>query len=77
MVFKGFIAAATAVALSVAPTVAAAQTVAPLEMAPAAESVEGSELRGGFVIPVIVIVAILLGVLAYTNDDDGNIPTSP
>ncbi len=76
MVFKGFIAAATAVALSVAPTVAVAQTAAPTELAPASESVDGSELRGGFVIPVIAIVAILLGILAWTGGKDGP-PKSP
>lgn len=76
MVFKGLIAAATAVALSVAPTVAAAQTAAPTELAPASESVDGSELRGGFVIPVIAIIAILLGILAWQKGGDGP-PKSP
>ena len=76
MVFKGFIAAATAVALSVAPTVAAAQT-APTEVAPAAERVDGSELRGGFIIPLIAIIAIILGVMAAVHEDDDELPTSP
>ena len=76
MVFKGLIAAASAVALSVAPTVAAAQTAAPTELAPAAETVEGSELRGGFVIPLIAIIAIILGILAAIHDDEDP-PKSP
>ena len=77
MVFKGLIATATAVALSVAPTVAAAQT-APVEMAPATESVEGSELRGrGFIIPLLAIIAIILGILAAIGDDDDDLRTSP
>ena len=77
MVFKGFIAAATAVALSVAPTVAAAQA-APIEVAPAAESVDGSELRrGGFIIPLIAIIAIILGIIAALKDDKDGPPTSP
>jgi hypothetical protein len=51
-----------------APTVAAAQSA---EVAPAAESVtEGSELRGGFIIPLIAIVAIILGILAALHEDE-------
>jgi glycerol uptake facilitator-like aquaporin len=73
--FKGLIAATAAVALMAAPTVAAAQSV---EVAPASETVsEGSELRGGFIIPLIALIAIILGVLAATNDDDDDLPTSP
>jgi glycerol uptake facilitator-like aquaporin len=73
--FKGFIAATAAVALMAAPTVAAAQSV---EVAPASETVsEGSELRGGFIIPLIALVAIILGILAAINDDDDNLPPSP
>lgn len=73
MVFKKAITAVSAVALLAAPTIAAAQT-APVE--PATESVEGSELRGGFIIPLIALVAIILGILAATQDD-GDRPTSP
>jgi glycerol uptake facilitator-like aquaporin len=73
--FKGLIAATASVALMAAPTVAAAQSV---EVAPASETVtEGSELRGGFIIPLIAIVAIILGILAATNDDDDDLPESP
>ena len=75
MGFKGLIAATAAVALMAAPTVAAAQSV---EVAPASETVnEGSELRGGFIIPLIALVAIILGILAATNDDDDDLPKSP
>ena len=75
MGFKGLIAATAAVALMAAPTVAAAQSV---EVAPASETVsEGSELRGGFIIPLIAIVAIILGILAATHDDDDDLPKSP
>lgn len=73
MVFKKAITAVSAVALLTAPTIAAAQT-APVE--PASESVEGSELRGGFIIPLIAIIAIILGILAATQDS-GDRPTSP
>ena len=79
MVFKGIIAAATAAAMVVTPTVAAAagSAAAAREIAPAGESIEGSEFRGGFIIPLLVIIAILLGILAALNDDDEDLPTSP
>jgi hypothetical protein len=67
VVFKKVVTAASAVALMAAPTVAAAQS-APVE--PASETVEGSELRGGFIIPLIAIVAIILGILAAIHDDE-------
>jgi hypothetical protein len=74
VVFKGLIATASAVALMAAPTVAAAQTAAPTvaaqsarALAPAAEEVEGSELRGGFVIPLVAIILILLGLCIATD----------
>ena len=77
MGFKGIIAATAAVALMAAPTVAAAQT-APAEVAPAAESIdEGSQLRGGWIIPLIAIIAIILGLLELINDDDHNLPKTP
>lgn len=75
MRIKEIIAATAAVALMTAPTVAAAQSA---EVAPATESIDGgSELRGGFIIPLIAIVAIILGILAATNDDDDDLPHSP
>ena len=80
MGFKGFIAATASVALMAAPTMAAAQTsaaAATTEVAPADESVSGSELRGGFIIPLIALVAIILGIIAATRGNDDNLPTSP
>ena len=74
MVFKKAITAVSAVALLATPTIAAAQT-APVE--PASETVEGSELRGGFIIPLIALIAIILGILAATHDDDDDLPHSP
>ena len=78
MVFKGFIAAATAVAMSASAAVAApAQSVkAAAAIAPADETVEGSELRGGFIIPLLAIIAIILGILAALGEleGDGNGP---
>ena len=79
MVFKKVVTAVSAVALIAAPTIAVAQTAAPVE--PASESVEGSELRGGFIIPLIALIAIILGLCAATEicgaDDDDDLPHSP
>jgi hypothetical protein len=84
VVFKGLIAAVTAVALSATPAIAAANGAASAAraavVAPAGESVEGSELRGrrgGFIIPLLVLIAILLGILAALKDNDKELPRSP
>ena len=81
MGFKGIIAATASVALMVSPTVAAAQTSAAAakatEVAPAGENVQGSELRGGFIIPLIALIAILLGILAAIDNGDNDLPHSP
>ncbi len=84
MGFKGLIAAATSVALIAAPTMAAAQTSAPTsrtaEVAPATESVDGEQLRGGFIIPLIALIAVILGLCVATDicgGDDEDLPTSP
>jgi hypothetical protein len=73
MAYKNILAAVAALTLVTAPTVAAAQS-AP---APATETVEGEQLRGGFIIPLVALVAIILGILAATNDNDDDLPTSP
>lgn len=77
MVFKGIVTAAASVALIAAPTVAVAQSAS--VAAPAIEQVEGDEMfgRGGFVIPLIAIIAIILGILAATNDGDSHPPVTP
>lgn len=77
---KNILTGVAAVALTVSPTVAAAQAAAPTQLAPAEEAVEGSELRGGFIIPLLAIVAIILGILAATGElegDDEGAPRSP
>ena len=80
MVFKGFIAAAASVALMATPAVAsAAQTAAASaasEVAPANENAQGTELRGGFIIPLVALVAIILGILAATHNGNKT-PNSP
>jgi hypothetical protein len=83
--FKGLIAAATSVAMIAAPTIATAQTTATTasvsrEVAPATESVDGEQLRGGFIIPLIALIAIILGLCVATDICGGNndeLPTSP
>ena len=77
MGFKGILAAATSVALLAAPTAATAQRA---EIAPATESVDGSQLRGGFIIPLIALIAIILGICAASDicgGDDDDLPNSP
>jgi hypothetical protein len=67
------LAAALATSMTAAPVMA--QTAA----APArsgAEMEDASELRGGFIIPLIAIIAIILGILAATQGDD-DLPISP
>lgn len=86
MVFKGLIAAAAAVALSATPALAAANgsaavaRAAAVEVAPAEEAVEGeSEMfgRGGVIIPLLVVVAIALGIYVAVDDGDDDLPASP
>ncbi len=82
MAFRGIIAAAASVALMTAPTVASAQAsaAAAQEVAPAGETVEGEQLRGGWIIPLIALIAIILGICAATDQcfgDDDDPPTSP
>ncbi|HEX8124991.1 MAG TPA: hypothetical protein VF548_05355 [Allosphingosinicella sp.] len=85
MAFKGLIAAAASVALMTTPTLAAAQASASAaasatEVAPATETVDGEQLRGGFIIPLIALIAIILGICAATDicgGDDDDLPTSP
>lgn len=86
MGFKGLIAATASIALMTAPTMAAAQTsaqasaAAAQEVAPAGETVEGEQLRGGFIIPLIALIAIILGLCVGTDicgGDDDDLPHSP
>jgi hypothetical protein len=82
--FKGLITAAASVALVTAPTMATAQASAAAarsaEVAPQAETVDGEQLRGGFIIPLIALIAIILGLCLATDlcgGDDDDQPTSP
>ena len=86
MGFKGLITAATSIALVTAPTVATAQTTAATaasvtqEVTPSTETVDGQQLRGGFIIPLIALIAIILGLCVGTDicgGDDDDLPHSP
>jgi hypothetical protein len=76
---KASVAAVIAVSMASTPVLAqTATSAAPLSVAArsgAAVSDEASDLRGGFIIPLVAIVAIILGVLAATNGSDR--PHSP
>jgi hypothetical protein len=70
---------AAALAVSMASTPVLAQTsAAPLSVAArsGATTQNASELRGGFIIPLIALVAIILGILAATQGH-GSRPHSP
>ena len=81
MLLKGLFTAATAVAMLTAPTVAAAQSSAARSVAaePVSERVEGSELAGGFIIPLLALLAVIVGILAATGElgGDDDVRTSP
>jgi hypothetical protein len=74
---KASVAAMLAVSMAGTP-VLAQSSAAPLTVAArsGADTGEASELRGGFLIPAIAIIAIILGILAATNNG-GDPPHSP
>ena len=71
---------AAALAVSMASTPVLAQTsAAPLSVAAqsdASVSGQSNELRGGFIIPLVAIIAVILGILAATSGG-GDRPSSP
>lgn len=68
---------AAILAVSMASTPVLAQSAAPLSVAArtGATTEDSSDLRGGFIIPAIAVVAIILGILALTGGSDR--PHSP
>ncbi len=72
MRINSILAAVAAASMAAAPVVAAPK---PVEVAPQSETVEGEQIRGGFLLPLAIISAIIIGVLLLTDDDEG--PTSP
>ncbi|HYD23463.1 MAG TPA: hypothetical protein VEB68_01600 [Croceibacterium sp.] len=76
MKFANLLAAAAAVGLVAAPVMAQA-AAQPIPARSGAELGASENLRGGFVIPLIALIAIILGILAATNDNDDDLPDSP
>ncbi len=75
---KASLAAMLAASMASTPVLAqTAPSAAPLSVAErsGAETGEASELRGGFIIPLIAVVAVILGILAAVGGDDE--PNSP
>ena len=76
---KASVAAALAVSMASTPVMAqtAQASAAPLSVAASSGAVSGeaSELRGGFIIPLVAIIAVILGILAATGGSDR--PHSP
>lgn len=72
------LAVAAAVSMTGLGSGALAQSAAPLSLAPAlraaADLDEASDIRGGFIIPTLVVVG--LGILIYVLTKDGD-PASP
>jgi len=79
--FKHFVAAAAAAALVATPTMAAADNAAPVEVAPASETVDGQQIYGASILLQLAIVlgVIGLGYLAFQAIDGGgdDEPASP
>ncbi len=76
MRIKSILAALAAASMAAAPAVAAPKPAATsaTEVAPQSETVEGEQIRGGFLLPLAIIIAIILGVILLTGDEE---PTSP
>ena len=74
---KASVAAALAVSMASTP-VLAQSSAAPLSVAArsGASTQNTNELRGGFIIPLVALVAIILGILAATQGT-GSRPHSP
>jgi hypothetical protein len=76
---KASVAAMLAVSMTGAPVLAqSAPSAAPLSVAArsGAATDDANQVRGGFIIPVIAVVAIILGILAATGGN-GDRPHSP
>ena len=75
---KAAVAAAIGLSMTSAPVLA--QSAAPLSVAQSvarsgATTEDESELRGGYIIPAIIIIAVIAGVILLTGGNDN--PSSP
>ena len=68
MRLNSILAAVAAISMAAAPAIAAPKPAA--EVAPQSETVEGDQIRGGFLLPLAIIIAIIIGVLLLTKDDE-------
>ncbi|MEO7177778.1 MAG: hypothetical protein ABIW83_02950 [Allosphingosinicella sp.] len=77
MRIHSILAALAAASMAAAPVVATPERAArsAAEVAPQSETVEGDQIRGGFLLPLAIIIAIILGVILLTKD--GEKPVSP
>lgn len=77
MRITSILAAMAAASLAAAPVVAQPKPAAAsaTEVAPQSETVEGEKIRGGFLLPLAIIIAIIIGVILLTRDDED--PISP
>ena len=77
MRINSILAGLAAASLAAAPAVAAPKPApaANTEVAPQAETVEGSEIRGGYLLPLAIIIAIILGIILLSDKDEE--PISP
>ena len=80
---KFLVSAATAIALAAAPAAAtappqAASAAGATEVQPAPEQAEGSQLRRGFILPLVGVVALLVLIFLLTRDEGTDaVPLSP
>ncbi|HEX8238391.1 MAG TPA: hypothetical protein VF574_01490 [Allosphingosinicella sp.] len=75
---NSILAAIAAASMATAPVAAAPRPAAATatEVAPASETVDGERIRGGFLLPLAIIIAIIIGVLLLTKSGDED-PVSP
>jgi hypothetical protein len=75
---KASIAAILAVSMAGSPVMAQQGSAAALSVAArsGASTEQTNELRGGFIIPVVAVIAVILGILALTGGG-GDRPHSP
>ncbi|MEO6152650.1 MAG: hypothetical protein ABIT09_04315 [Croceibacterium sp.] len=67
--------ASTMVAATLVAAPVVAQASAPSQRLGA--DVKGEELRGGFIIPLLALIAVILGIIAATSGNNGDLPRSP
>lgn len=73
---KKFMLAAAALTMAASPVMAAPTNAKGVPAAArSADKAGESELRGGFIVPLIAVIAIIIGIILITDKDDK--PNSP